>query len=124
MKREVLVTKESLQALLDNEDKEFVIRVVGKALIILFKYQTEEEKKKTTTIENNGVGFTGADGRSGVLSAKSYLKNQTLLDWQLERWLKKNEKGYARLTKYHAQLNKAAIRKKMDNEEKQIDPIA
>jgi len=111
MKKVQLVTKDSLQKMLDSNNREFVIQVVGKALVAILGQQTDVENNKARTIEHNGIGFTGADAKSGTLTAKSFVKHRTLQDWQLEKWLKKNDKGYSRLTKYHAQLNKAAIRK-------------
>ncbi len=63
-------------------------------------------KKINITREVNGIGFTGCDARSGSITAKYYLKYNTLQDWQLERWLEKN-----RICRYHRQLNEIAIAK-------------
>lgn len=105
----IIVSKDSLQALLDGPNK---VHVVGRALVVLFHRQTESEKQENTTKVNNAVGFTGADGRSGAITAKTYIKRGTLQDWQVERWTKKNPKGYSRLSKYWAQLNEAAVAKR------------
>lgn len=107
-----IVTRESLQAMLENPNKDYVIQVVGRALTAIFNNQTESEKSANGTTELNGIGFSGADGRSGVLTAKSYLKNRTLADWQVERWTKPGKNGFARLTKYAKQLNEIAELKK------------
>lgn len=107
-----LVTKESLQAMLDAALPEKQIQIVGRALVVLFKRQTAEERKVNTTNVDNGVGFTGADGESGGITAKSFIKHGTLQDWQLERWVRKNDKGYSRLSKYWRQLDEAAKAKK------------
>ena len=107
-----IVTKDSLQAMLDSSDRSFVTKVIGRALVGLFNRQTESEKAVNTTQESNGVGFAGCDAVSGTLSAKYFLKHGTLLDWQAEKWLKKGKNGYSRLSKYHGQLNEIAVQKK------------
>lgn len=103
-----IVTKDSLQKMLDSEDRNYVKHVVGRALVVLFNNQTSSEQTENTTNHLNMIGFTGADGHGGCLTAKFYLKHNTLLDWQLEKWLKRGKSGYSRLTKYHKQLNKSA----------------
>lgn len=112
MSQQVIVTRDSIQTMLNNQNPKYVIDVVGRALVAIFKYQTESEKVSNDTKELNGVGFAGCDGRSGSLTAKSYLKNKTLQPWQVERWTKISEKtGFARLCKYHSQLNTIALLK-------------
>jgi len=112
MTTKILVTKDSLQSMLDNENPTYVMHVVGRALVAIFNRQTEDEKKVNETKLHNGIGFTGSDGRSGSLTAKSYLKNKRLEDWQVERWTKRSAKtNYARLCKYHTQLNQIAQQK-------------
>lgn len=118
-KMEQLVTQESLQAMLDNTNREYVAHVIGRALTALFKRQTSDEQSSNETAVNNSIGFTGADGRSGSLTAKSYLKRKSLQDWQIERWLRKGKNGYSRLTKYARQLNEIANEKK----EPTVEPI-
>ncbi len=107
-----IVTRETIQAMLENPNQDYVKAVVGRALVAIFNNQTESEKSANGTTELNGIGFSGADGRSGVLTAKSYLKNRTLADWQVERWTKPGKNGFARLTKYAKQLNEIAMAKK------------
>jgi hypothetical protein len=106
-----IVTQESLQAMLDNPNREFVERVIGRALVALLNRQTCDEQATNETRVHNNIGFTGADGRSGTLTAKSFLKRNNLADWQVERWLKKGKNGYSRLTKYARQLNEIANEK-------------
>jgi len=102
------VTRESLQTMLDNPNREYVAKVIGRALIVLFNNQTRDEQSMNATTKENGVGFTGADAKSGSITAKYYIKHKTLLDWQIDRWTKPAASGYARLAKYHGQLNAAA----------------
>lgn len=108
-----IVTRESIQSYLDNPEKTFEEKAayVGRALVVLFDRQTAGEKVTNATNMDNGIGFTGADGRSGALTAKSFLKNKTLQDWQLDKWLKKGKSGFSRIAKYHSQLNEAALKK-------------
>lgn len=107
-----LVTKESLINLLKNDDPKFVGDVVGRALVAIFKRQTEAEQNVSATVEHNGVGFTGADAFSGSITAKTYIKNRSLQEWQIAKWTKENKNGVPRLAKYHAQLNEVAIEKR------------
>ena len=109
--KNAIVTRDSLQAMLDKEDPEFVARVVGRALVAIFDNQTREEKSANVAAQDNGIGFSGADARTGCLGAKSFIKNKTLLDWQVAQWTKRGKNGYSRLTKYTKQLNTIALRK-------------
>jgi hypothetical protein len=104
---EKLVTKESLERLLHSEDADKQMRACGRALVVLFKLQTASERQSNDTNEDNGVGFTGADGRQGAISAKYFIKHDRLEDWMVEKWIKPGKKG-TRLGKYWKQLNIAA----------------
>lgn len=99
-----LVTKEYLI-------KELSIRpieVIGRALVTIFKNQTQEERNDNATKFHNGIGFTGTDGRIGAITAKYYIKHGTLLDWQIRNWMLPNRKGVARIVKYANQLDRIA----------------
>lgn len=106
-----IVTRESLQQMLSNKNEAYVQHVVGRALVAIFERQTKEERNSNDTKVNNDIGFSGADAKSGSLTAKSYLKNKKLEKWQVEKWLKPQKNGFARLTKYHKQLNEIAVEK-------------
>lgn len=106
-----IITKDSLQRMIDEASTEKKKYIVGRALVVVFNNQTRDEQSINNTTINNGVGFTGADARSGTLTAKSFLKNKTLTDWQLNAWLRKDSSGYSRICKYHNQLEKAAQQK-------------
>ena len=108
-KTTALVTRDSLQAMLDSDKPAFVTQVIGRALWGLFLRQTEDEQVTNNTNKHNSVGFTGADAFSGSLTAKSWRKHGKLLDWQIAKWTKKGKNGYARLCKYHKQLNEIAL---------------
>lgn len=105
-----LVTRESLIALLANTEK--CQHVIRRALVVIFRNQTEGEKQANTTENHNNIGFTPADAKSGSISAKYYIKHGSLQDWMVEKWMKPNEKGIPRIAKYWSQLNEAAKRKK------------
>ena len=106
-----IVTKESLTKMLANPNPVYVDQVIGRALVGLFARQTEAEQAHNATEQDNGVGFTGTDGRSGALTAKYFLKNKQLLQWQREMWLKPNKHGLPRLAKYWRQLDDIAKNK-------------
>lgn len=108
MKTQKIITKETLQQMLLNATKPKKSQIIGRALVVLFKNQTEAEQSENTTKEFNGIGFAGCDAYSGSLTAKYYLKHNTLEDWQLEKWGTK-------ILKYHRQLNDAAIIKANSN---------
>ena len=107
-----IVTRESLQEMLDNAEGEKLARIVGRALLVLFNNQTKDEQSFNTTNKDNGIGFTGADAHSGCITAKTFTKRGTLEDWQVERWTRPAASGFSRLTKYHKQLNEAALAKR------------
>ena len=107
----VIVTRDTLQHMLDNNDQQRVAQVIGHALVALLKRQTAAEQNNNATLEHNNIGFTGVDGKSGAITAKYYLKHKTLLPWQIAKWCKQGKNGYARLAKYHAQLNEVAVEK-------------
>jgi len=104
----VIVTRDSLTKMITNPNAEYVKRVLGKALVAIFKRQTEAEQTTDSTQNDNGVGFAGCDARSGSLTAKFFMKHNTLADWQVAAWTRVGKNGYARICKYHAQLNEIA----------------
>lgn len=106
---ENLVTKESLVRLLDSGRR---ADVVGRALVAIFKInQTADEQSSNDTRQFNGIGFSGADARSGSITAKYYIKHGRLLEWQVDRWTALTKNGYPRLCKYAKQLNEIAVQK-------------
>lgn len=82
--------------------------VIGRALVAIFRNQTEAEKTHNVTRLQNGIGFTQADARIGCLGAKYFLKYGRLEDWQLKIWNGLNRKGEIRILKYAGQLNQIA----------------
>jgi len=102
------VTRESLTTMLNNPNPKYVEAVIGRALVALLNNQTADEQAMATTNKDNGIGFTGADAFGGTLTAKYYIKHKSLLDWQVEKWLRVGSNGFPRLAKYHKQLNAVA----------------
>jgi hypothetical protein len=100
-----LVTRNSLMSLLSNENKR--PHVIGRALVAIFNNQTRDEQSTNHTVVHNNIGFTGADAKSGSITAKYYLKHKNLLPWQVDQWMK-DFKGFPRITKYTKQLNLVA----------------
>ena len=106
-----IVTHDTIKKMLANDNRAYVEAVIGRALLALLDRQTEDEKHAADTRVWNAVGFSGADAKSGTLTAKFYAKHGKLLDWQLEKWTKKAKNGYPRLCKYAKQLNEIALEK-------------
>lgn len=104
----VVIDRDWVQNQLDTRKGDALVQFIGRALVVIFKNQTESERMANTVSVDNGVGFASMDGRSGGLTAKYFLKHKTLLSWQVDMWTKKGSRGFARLAKYHAQLAVAA----------------
>ncbi len=107
----VIVSRDSLQAMLNDTRPRFAEQVIGKALVQIFRRQTESEQASNTTNNLNNIGFAGCDARSGSIHAKYFIKHRKLDQWMIDKWLKIGRSGYSRLTKYHRQLNEIAIEK-------------
>lgn len=112
MKKQVIVTRESLQAMLDQADAVKRQHIIGRALVVLFERQTQDEKAVNDTKVLNNIGFQACDAKSGSLTAKTYLKRKALEAWQVEKWTRRQASGYARICKYAGQLNEAALEKR------------
>jgi hypothetical protein len=108
----VVVTRDTIHTMLQNPNPNYVMNVVGRALVGIYNRQTEHEKVINTTTNSNGVGFAGCDAKGGSLSAKYFLKHKRLETWMINKWLKvSGVSGYPRLCKYHKQLNDIALQK-------------
>jgi hypothetical protein len=105
-----IVTRQSFTNLITRGDAT-ASRAVGKALVHLLNRQTDDEALTASTRHSNARGFTPMDARSGVISAKYFIKHGSLLNWQVERWIKPNVKGVPRLAKYWAQIDEEAHKK-------------
>jgi hypothetical protein len=108
-KQPAIVTAQNLNQMLQDPVKRQ--HVIGRALVALFRRQTEAERQTNDTRVWNTVGFSGADARRGSLTAKYYLKHKSLLDWQVEQWMRPARNGLPRLCKYTRQLNEIAIQR-------------
>lgn len=106
-----MITKDSLQQMLTTAEADRQMHLVGRALVALLNRQTASEQQANATEQHNGVGFAGCDAKSGSLTAKTYLKYGRLEKWQIDKWMRPGRGGYARLCKYHAQLNQIAEEK-------------
>lgn len=104
------ITRETLAEMLNQADDAKKVHIIGRALVALFNRQTASEQGANATAQDNGIGFAGSDARSGSLTAKSYLKNGTLLDWQVQKWMAPS-RGYPRICKYARQLDEVAKEK-------------
>lgn len=70
---------------------------VKNALVRIYDYQTSQEKLSQNTIENNKVGFSGADGHILSSFAEFYKTRNYLSDKQIQFARK-------RLVKYSSQI--------------------
>ena len=105
-------TREKFVELISRDD-EVGMHSIGRALVHLFKRQTEAERAINSTAVHNARGFTPADARVGSITAKYYIKNKKLLDWQMEQWTAANDKGRLRLEKYYRQIAEEVSAKKV-----------
>ncbi len=96
---EKIWTKEEIRTNLEKSDK-WVMR----AIIALFKYQTEDEKCIETTRELNNVGFSGCDAHIMTSFAKWIDRGLNLTPKQMVIARKKT-------LKYAGQLAKIANKK-------------
>lgn len=103
-----IVTKESLLALIDKADFNKRAQIIGRACVALFNEQLKDEREANKTVTTNYKGFTAGDARQGSITAKYFIKNKSLLDWQVELWLKTDVRGTPRIVKYWKQLDRAA----------------
>ncbi len=85
-----------------------------KALLWIYKFQTDEEKNSETTQSINGVGFTGIDGNILSSFAKQVIEKSFLSDKQLQILRKK-------IIKYENQMVK--ISNAIQKGEMQKDPL-
>lgn len=106
-----IITKDSLQAMLNSASRGRKVALVGRALTILAEKQTVTEVKVKQTIDKNFVGFSAPDAKAGTLMAEYFAKHGNLSDVQLNAWLASDRTGYSKICKYHMQLDAAARRK-------------
>jgi hypothetical protein len=88
----------------DRKDK--VQNMVGKALVALWQRQTEVEQAHKDTKNKNHRGFSIPDARDGSLFAEFFQMKGYLEWWMVERWTRpQGKRGLPRLCKYARQLN-------------------
>lgn len=109
--KNVIVSKDSMINFINTRDSEMVMHYIGRALVALFNRQVEDEKKTNNTHNTNYLGFSKSDARQGSISAKSYIKNGKLEDWQVSLWINEKFRGNPRIVKYSRQLNEIAAEK-------------
>jgi hypothetical protein len=89
-----------------KEEKEFVKEKLAtdqrwalKALIEIFNFQTLAEQKSKNTIDYNGVGFTGTDGRILSSLAQQFKKKRRLSEKQMDILYQKMPKYWGQIIK-------------------------
>lgn len=86
---------------------------VARAMVILLSFQTEGERAIGTTVESNGVGFSGATDKNGTYFAKWVLglpQNTSTqhMSATIKRFLDKDEPGRALTGKFLVRARKIA----------------
>lgn len=87
---------------------------VGRAMVILLSYQTEGERAIGTTVESNGVGFSGATDVNGTYFAKWVLNLHSRvgthqLSRAMREFLNDNKPGRALTGKFLDRAREIAI---------------
>jgi len=96
------------EKLADPQNQE---RVIGRALLAIYKNQTLSEQSQTVTKVNNGIGFCKPDARVGSIGARMYKAHTKLEPWVIEIWMRPAKDGFPRICKYATQLNAIAAEK-------------
>ena len=102
------ITKEWLA----NKIKENPSKVIGRALLAIYKNQTSLEQNHATTNVRNGIGFAKPDARIGTIGARQFAAHSTIQHWVVKIWSSPSKDGYPRICKYAAQLNTIVLAKK------------
>lgn len=114
-----IVTRESLNEMIQNQPQERIMHVIGRALVALLARQTASERARNDTEVHNDIGFSGADARGATLTAKYYQQRKFLMPWQIEAWTRVGKTGFPRICKYAKQLNEIALEKQRAEAEEQ-----
>ena len=82
-----------------------------KALLWIYKFQTEDEKQSDSTRELNGVGFTGVDGEILSSFAKQVINRHFLSEKQMVILRKKIKKYETQMSKIATHIKKGGTTK-------------
>ena len=96
LERKMKVTKKAIKQYLKDKlatDSRWAL----KALIEIYKKQTDDEKKAEFTKYNNEVGFTGVDGEILTSFAKQYISKNWLSEKQMVIVFKKMKKYWKQI---------------------------
>lgn len=102
------ITKEWLA----NKIKENPNKVIGRALLAIYRNQTSREQSHASTMVQNGVGFSKPDARVGTIGARMFDSHGTLQEWVIKVWSTPAKDGFPRICKYAGQLQVIALAKK------------
>lgn len=102
-----IVTRTRIFEMLQNPNPTYVMHVIGRALVVLFKRQTSDEQAVLQTTHTNHRGFAQNDAKSGSMCALYYIKHNRLEPWMVRTWTQ-DWKGQPRISKYWKQLDEAA----------------
>ena len=83
-------------------------KVIGRALMAIYKRQTQAEQQATTTKNQNGIGFSKPDARVGSIGARMFMSHGRLDAWIIQRWTRPTKDGMPSICKYAKQLDEIA----------------
>ena len=95
--------------LLETNDK-----AIGRALVVLWRNQTNDEQVAMDTKHRNMKGFRPSDARAGSSMAEFYMKNGYLTPKQIAYWRRPYKKGGIRIAIYWRQLLREAYRRQRE----------
>ena len=103
-----IVTKEWLATRIQQDPN----KIIGRALVAIYKNQTPTEQSTISTLQLNGIGFSKADARVGTIGARMFNSHGTLQEWVVKVWSRPTKDGFPRICKYANQLQSIAQAKK------------
>jgi hypothetical protein len=92
-------TKAEIKEMLEKSDKALI-----RGLMTIYGYQTDEERNTGHTVEDNGMGFNGADAELLTQFALFYSQNNYLTPGQIT-WARKKMLKYAGQLANHANIH-------------------
>ncbi len=103
------LSKDGLIALFNRKD-EIGMHAVGRALLVLYRNQTDFEQRTHSTHNHNNMGFTPGDAKKGTGMAEFYKRAGFLTPKQLAYWAEadRTASGRPRIQKYWRQILEAA----------------
>lgn len=84
-------------------------KVIARALLAVYQFQTASEQACRETSKRNNAGFSQADANVASRCVEHFIKTGQLKPWMITVWMHPTKNGLPRICKYHRQLNLIAI---------------